>query len=107
MLKSNLKCSDQYRQVGPISLESGDSPVDVCALALAAARAWLCVIKTRTPWELTGKTAYIPRAQRRVRPGKAAPGTAEDAHAIASPGSVPLLVPKWSVSMPRRWSMLT
>ena len=27
--------------------------------------------------------------------------------AIDRPWRVPLLVPKWSVSMPRRWSMLT
>ena len=44
---------------------------------------------------------------RPVRPGKASPGKAGAGHAIDSPGSVPLLVPKWSVSMPKRWSMLT
>ena len=31
----------------------------------------------------------------------------EVSHAIDNPVSVPVLVPNWSVSMPRRWSMLT
>ncbi len=59
-----------------------------------------------------GSREVCPLARSVLQPSRpkqyyVAGSRAEDVHAIARPGRVPLLVPKWSVSIPKRWSMLT